>query len=190
MSEEINESQQTETTLEVSKKIISLKTLNGEVLSGEFLGQKEEYAIPIFQFITDELIYSVPINLCEWWAIGDESAQAVKKRIFEEMKRNARELLIEERKQQLAKRQQLEDYSEAFVGDDSDEDSHRLTKQAMEDRTGFQGSLQAIAQHQQRLSQPESVQIMQPGDQRQKRSLQGQSSKHSMSRLPDDQEDL
>lgn len=78
-------------------EILSAKMSTGDLLSGVLVEYQKIDDKTCFVIQSEGLLLYLPMHQCVWWSIGDKTYSAVQKQIKDEMKEQARLLLIEAR---------------------------------------------------------------------------------------------
>lgn len=164
------------------KLILTIKTVNGDLFAGEFIETRKEYGRDTHILVVDGIAHHVPLMQCSWWAFGKESTIEVRRKVHEEMKEQARKILMEYYKEQVEEEVvPTEDIGiESDVGD-------LIQSVRQRGNSTISGALSRIARHQRIIAEPEPIndRIIQPGEE-DSVPIQRRRSRSSLSRLPDD----
>lgn len=148
--------------MDEQEKIISIKTVCGDLLSGVYCGTSKVHGRDTHSFSLDGLQYYVPVIQCDWWALGEKSSKEVDIENGLKMKQQAKEVLMEHL--QSASQAEKEDASEQSSQLENQEKLRSLLETVRDEkRTSLQESIRNIANHQQlhANSTPET-EIIQP----------------------------
>jgi short subunit dehydrogenase-like uncharacterized protein len=151
----------------------------------------------------DDLLRWVPVNNCTWWAIGETSAIEARKIKRAEMREQARQILLEVKKQkeegfqeeeEVSKEDKIEETPKQTI---SVEEQVRLRDKIRDPKNvGLSQIVRGIAEHQRSLPEKKGSQVLdnriiQPGEESESSTpTQKTPVRSSISRLNDDPEDV
>lgn len=176
----------------MSDQILSLKTNDGELISGKFVQTKKEHGRDIHILIVDDIERHVPVMQCMWWAFGEKSVQEVEEERHRLMKEYAKKLIRQHAPAP------VEYKDEEYYDDEYDDEEIELTEEQLEDiargrkaakdlnNSQVQELIRNLARHQRGLARGTlNDRIIQPGEEFQPKRKRRHVAP-SIQRLPDD----